>query len=364
MRPAVFLILLIFLVPLNLEAQTEKQSFLGGRILDALTQEPIPHVEVFVSETTSGCISDAHGYFKLKIPYLPCTIVARHVSYKSRIQAINSYKNLDIQLKPADNKIAEVGIVGKNKRKRNLRFFLDQFIPDSRRKIKVLNDSVLFFERDEMKFRAYTRQPLLIENEILGYRISLLLEEFEVVASDGPAGRPLPLNSIKGGYIKQLTGHYFYESLENEFPDQKEYYQYNRQEIYYGSYRHFLKSVYDGDTGNQGFQIDVFDAADTIAFHQLAQNESGNKQMVIRADSLKVHYYHMDDRTPVPLEYLESFNYIHTTTSTIYPTPFPFWIRPNGTSPKLSFVIDGLLVNKSFANSLPKDYIPTRKKLK
>lgn len=78
------------------------------------------------------------------------------------------------------------------------------------------------------------------------------------------------------------------------------------------------------------------------------------------ADLLRIIYHYDDKKFPISEEHINDRNYYHIRKSTIYPGSEPFYIRSNGTSPKLTFVIDGLMVMKSFANSLPEDYEPVK----
>lgn len=202
-----------------------QQITVTGRIVDAQTQSPIPHTEVFVSGTTVGGITDTLGNFSIKVPFLPCTLVADHVSYESYIQAIENKKHLDIELEPSNFSLDEVNISGKNKRRRNLRYFYDHFLGSSPDDTKILNDSILIFQRDKMQFSATSNQPLLVENNYLGYRIKVVLEEFKVITRDGPNGKQLALNSPNGGEVIQLKGYYYYEPLEKEQPSKSIFYE-------------------------------------------------------------------------------------------------------------------------------------------
>jgi hypothetical protein len=145
---------------------------ISGIVTNSETGKPIPHVEVFISGTTSGCITDSLGIFNLKIPFVPCTLVADHVAYKSFIKTVeNDISKLKISLTPSNYTVDEVTITGKNKRKRNLRFFYSHFISENKSEIKILNDSVLVFKRDKMEFIASSNEPLIIINQLLGYKI-------------------------------------------------------------------------------------------------------------------------------------------------------------------------------------------------
>ena len=126
-------ILQVICIPITqaqeIKTSINKKQFLSGNIIDTKTLKPIPHVEVFISGSTSGCITDSLGNFNLKIPFFPCTLVADHVAYESFITTLEKQKEkLKIALSPSLFSISEISVSGKNKRKRNLRFFYSRFI--------------------------------------------------------------------------------------------------------------------------------------------------------------------------------------------------------------------------------------------
>lgn len=353
-------ILICFIIFSN--GQNTKRISLSGQVINAKTQEPIQHAEIFISGTTVGCISDSLGNFNLKIPFVPCTLVADHVAFESFIQPLENNEDLKIKLKPENNQLSEVEVSGKNMRKKNLQYFYAHFIHGNSRKVEILNDSILHFLRDEKKFIASSTQPLIIINHYLGYRIRLIIDKFEVSVIDKVTGKELSLNSVSGKKLLQITGYYLYEPLDTIFPEKKNLYEKNRQESYLGSYRHLLKAVYNNNLNEQGFDIDVFSKENHNAFYNIPDFKSTNdiKEYLIKADSLKVNYYFDRKHLPVSIEQTKKKRKYYMQTSTIYPSQYPFIIRSNGTSPNLTFIIDGLMIQKSFIHSLPEDYMSTK----
>ena len=351
---------LIFIFFLGTSISFSQKLSISGKVIEKNTKKPIANVAVFISGTTCGCTTDSLGYFSLKIPFFPCVIVADHVAYESFIKPINSSEELRIEMQPSNFSINEVSVSGKDKRKRNLRFFYSRFIKDNRSKIKVLNDSVLIFERDKMCFKARSKQPLIINNNYLGYRIKVILEEFEVTAQNGPTGERLPLNSSYGGELTKLIGYYLYEPLENFSKEKESYYKNNRRITYYGSYRHFLKAIYNNESALQGYEVEIFPNDMDTAFYEIksAENLLNEKEYFINADLLKIYYRFDDKKMPIPEDEISERQYFSQHISVIHPTKESFIIRENGTSPNLSFIINGAMSIKSFANSLPEDYLP------
>ena len=363
MTPARFSVsLFIFcILASNLFAQ---QQTISGRITDAETHLPIPHTEIFISGTTVGVITDTLGNFSIKVPFLPCTLVADHVSYDSYIKAIDKRQQLNIELVPSNFSLDEVNISAKNKRRRNLRYFYEHFLGESPQKTSILNDSVLVFQRDKMQFSATSTDPLIVENNYLGYRIKVILEEFKVIAREGPNGKQLALNSPNGGEVLQLKGYYYYEALEMEQPSKAVYFTKNRRLAYHGSYRHFLKSIFDNNPGAQGYQISIFPGEQTAAFYQIENSKlsTQTKEYIILAKKLEIYYRFDEADYPIPEEFLHDRFTYSQRKSVFYPVKAPFLIRSNGTSPNLNFVIDGAMDVTNFANSLPEDYTPPKRK--
>jgi hypothetical protein len=77
-------------------------------------------------------------------------------------------------------------------------------------KIKILNDSALYFKRNDKEFIAYTKEPLIIRNEFLGYIIKVRIKFFRINKKERPYGIELPLKSWKGMEYARISGYYFF----------------------------------------------------------------------------------------------------------------------------------------------------------
>lgn len=372
-KKVAFLFLLLNVTYFTSFAQTtfliKKQSKgISGIVTNSETGKPIPHVEVFISGTTRGCITDSLGEFNLKIPFVPCTLVADHVAFESFIKTVaKDTGELEISLTPSNYEVDEVIISGKNKRKRNLRFFYSHFIPENKSEIKILNDSVLVFKRDKMEFIAFSDKPLIIINQLLGYKIKVILNQFTVYSVKSAGGSRTPLNSVDGGIVSSLKGVYYYESLENNSREKSVGFIKNRRLKYFGSYRHFLKAIYDDDLKMQGFNIKAIPAnkeveeCKEIIPSQNSIRTNSIKRFQFNTDKLEVSYCFDDEDKPVNLNFMRERSFYNYKISTLYSSKGTFSIRENGTSPNLNFIIDGPLAPKNFTNSLPDDYLPAIK---
>ncbi|MEQ9229057.1 MAG: STN and carboxypeptidase regulatory-like domain-containing protein, partial [Cyclobacteriaceae bacterium] len=71
--------------------QNPKVSFsISGRVLDSLTSEPIPSVNVFLSETNIGGVTDLEGYNTIdRIPVGSYEVLFTHLSYEMETELVS-----------------------------------------------------------------------------------------------------------------------------------------------------------------------------------------------------------------------------------------------------------------------------------
>jgi len=110
----------------------------------------------------------------------------------------------------------------------------------------ILNEFVLSFENSRKYFSAKASQPLQIENPELGYRITYLLDDFEI---DGTEVR--------------FAGDHYFEEMNSKSKRQIKKWNKNRQKAYNGSLRHLLKTL-----------SERFDLRFTMEDGQLKQSEN------------------------------------------------------------------------------------------
>ena len=156
-----------------------------GIVLNHKTGAPIPLAEVFISGTTFGSITNDEGEFELKTSYLPCQLVASHISYAPFTMMIDkeSMSYVTIRLIPYEHEIKEITIEATSMRKENMKVFRQAFLgmDEYASACTILNDSVLSFRWDSSVFSASAYQPILVENNKLGYRIKIILNDFKLV---------------------------------------------------------------------------------------------------------------------------------------------------------------------------------------
>lgn len=354
----------------NASAQTKGEKInslpaISGTVTDK-SGNPIAFADVFISGTTIGTATNKYGNFVIKPPFFPCTLIADHVSFNPFVKNLKGDENeISIKLNDANIELSEIEIKGTSNRKKNLTFFYSRFIRNKKNKVEILNDSVLRFKVSNNEFLAYTHEPLIIINKILGYKIKIRIQGFKVYRALSPGGRRLPLNDLMGMEYAQLSGYFFYEPLETDSEKELENYKNNRLRYYFGSDRHFFKSLFDNTLDKNGFEIKPFANQDPSTVISEVKNYSsglGGKNYSLVADSIKVIYRFGGQHRFPKSHYSENkLKRIYAEESRIYGSPTIFTIWENGTSPDLNLTVVGPLApGTNFVNSLPKDFSPNQ----
>lgn len=212
--------------------------------------EPIEHAMVYFSNSTIGTYTDSLGSYMINgVPESSLILTVSFPGYKLFTQNIFQNKKifnkpLTIYLKkkkPYKSSIVE--IYGKYDQKWNqlYQIFLESFFGGSRfaQECTILNPEVLDFTKKKDGIVGYCKEPLVIENLALGYKIYFQLDEF---------------NLSKLGKV-HYQGTPKFEELKSIDSSQKDEWNENRKVAYKGSSTHFFKSLYAGNLENDNFFV-------------------------------------------------------------------------------------------------------------
>ena len=242
---------------LLLTASLFSQTRIDGRIVDKSTSEPLVGVNVFFSKTTWGATTDDNGFYTLtNIPAGQYELVVSMIGYEvEREQMIiktDERFTLNFRLQSRAILMSEINVTAKTDRvwKKNYDRFRRSFLGTSKNgeSCLILNEFVLTFDENGQYFRAKASQPIRIENPELGYRITYILDDFEI---DGTEVR--------------FAGDHYYESMVSKSKRQLKKWEKNRKKAYNGSLRHLLKTL-----------TDRFDLRFTINNGMIIQNDNWN----------------------------------------------------------------------------------------
>lgn len=241
MRSLLFLLLLLTLT-------AHAQLTLTGRVVNGETDEPLPFASVFLANTTKGTTADDKGSFTLtNLQAGRFEMVVSSVGYETFSFPVytDKPKTYVIRLKPSTD-LMEVKVKARRSPNwdKHLSFFIQNFIGTSQNALncRLLNPKVVWFDEDDEThvLKAGANEPLIIENNALGYRIKYLLESFVY---------------DKSQHFLSYLGHPVLEEMEARSPRQAKRWMENRRTTYYGSTMHFMRALHTRCVGEEGFVL-------------------------------------------------------------------------------------------------------------
>ncbi len=231
----------------------ENQSFaLEGIVTDKNTGEGLIGVNVYLNGTTLGGVTDRNGYYYFEnIPVGGYQIVFSYVGYEKVIYDFN----VDRTGKMVINSIMEEDLlqlqavtinsdttIGNEYEEPLFNQFKTELLGNTlnSRECFIMNRDDLIFDYvpDSIILRAYSNQPLAIENRALGYVIYYDIELFESL--------PEKIRTI---------GNIQFSEMEPDNRREKKSWKRSREKAYNGSLQHFLQSLIDGNYLEEGFRM-------------------------------------------------------------------------------------------------------------
>jgi len=231
-----------------------------GEVRDSQTHQPVEFASIYIDGTTIGTITGMDGKFELTFEDNYKQIVISHVSYQNAVQDIdvNDDSYLTILLMPKQVDIAQITVESVNLKAIHMEYFKKVFLGVDRwgKKAEILNDSVLYFDVDYSEdvfvpgkgpynhFIAKASEPLKVALPDLGYVLT-----YDLVDFTEKYNKQIDRNSI------QLLGYSFFTEMEAKSKSQQKRFYKNRQKAYYNSTVHFMRSLYSGTLGQNGYRV-------------------------------------------------------------------------------------------------------------
>ena len=242
MRPA----LLLLFTLLTLSAWSQRS--VKGMVKDAATNLPIAGASVFLNNTSVGTATNSNGEFELFLPSGKYELIVSSISYATANQTVSSFEApsyLTIKLNPKAQELETVVVEAFDKDgwEKWGQFFTDQFIGTSAiaADCKLKNKEVLRFRHSKKnnELTVLALEPLIIENPALGYTLRFQLETFSF-----------------NFYTKYLfyQGYPLFILMQGNEARQRRWGA-NREEAYYGSMLHFMRSLYRNTLAAEGFEL-------------------------------------------------------------------------------------------------------------
>ena len=279
MSPMKILCVIVWWVILS--ATLQAQTTLSGMVTDSLNI-PIPYASVYLAKTTYGNITTEKGTYSLTIPEEGTyELVASSIGYESetrRIKLKGQQMQINFSLKERPILIKEVTVKDKDKnRPQNYEKFLRCFIGMSAHSpyctIDNPKDLVVYRDSEEKNLIAYSKQPLIITNSALGYKIMYDLKYFKHEPSNGHL---------------QFSGHYYFIDISNQKRANSRINR-NRLIAYYGSRMHFLRALFTDSIMQENYEILNIesDSSDIVVSTDPMQAEE--IRLTVNADSMTLY---------------------------------------------------------------------------
>ncbi|MGZ3756026.1 MAG: carboxypeptidase-like regulatory domain-containing protein [Mucilaginibacter sp.] len=215
-----------------------------GKIIDSVTQQPVPDASVFLVNTTQGTKTDAEGRYSFaRIPAGPAGFIISCIGYQTKqVDLATTSANivLNVLLKPKTIQLKEVTISSKNDWEHNLKLFKQEFIgTNNDAECRIVNPDILnlSFDNDRKRLSANTDDFLDIENKILGYKLRFLVKDFWADYTTGKV---------------HYAGKVIFEEMAGSKSTTRKWIK-NRALVYSGSFRQFLTVLANKDLAKSSF---------------------------------------------------------------------------------------------------------------
>lgn len=237
---------LVFLTGwLTTEATAQTTTILTGTVADAATGKAMPFANVYLNGSTRGTLTDEQGnYALIGVPLGTVEVVASFVGYQPQRKTLRLTAGGDsrthFRLKPSDQTLLTVTVRGNQKKwERHLKQFKRQLLGEPfGGQCVIVNSDVLSFHEENGHLKATTSEPLIIENQALGYKLWYDLLHFD------------------GSYQQVFyAGNTRFEELKAVDNRQAKRFQRNRMIAYKGATRHLMASLVDGTYQQEGFMV-------------------------------------------------------------------------------------------------------------
>lgn len=257
------------------------QRHVRGKVTSQIDGKPLPGASIYIENTSVGTVTNDSGTFSLSIPSGVGQLVASHLGFQTQIKNITGGGSeifLAISLNKKSTALQEVVVMAESKNgwKKWGQLFTDLFIGTSAyaSHCTLLNKEALrfVFSRANNILHVYASEPLILENQSLGFSIHIDLEQFSY--------------DFKKKYLFYEI-HTLYQQLQAESISDLKRWKKNRLDVYTGSPMHFYRSLFDSSFIKQGFEVHRLDTRNFYEWERISslyQQHTGNSSNTSKAD--------------------------------------------------------------------------------
>lgn len=388
------------------------QNAVSGIVLDSLTHEPLPYVNVYIDGTTKGTVTDDLGKFTLKYKSLPSTIVFSFVGYQPKgLELTQDPGDLLIELNPY-NELPQIDTDG-SERAYLLEYFKQKFLGEDRwgQNAIIKNDEVLFFDSNNLdkvivrsedpnelfekspnyesnsydvknlhpkyisnigfkknkliSFKAWTSAPLIIDMPLLGYEMYVDLVSFTVQEQKDCED------------LCRMLGHFYFKPYDIEKESKNKKIEKNRLLAYYSSSQHFLHSWYQGRLKENGYiivtpsdqspsiEVKIHESLKAtelvpldISQYSKTIEDVGMQVYGLKGKKLNIIYFHKHNGSPKIIKDGSDYPDSDYSVSEIIVLKDTCMFLKDGTVIDNDIIFMGDMSKSRVASFLPNDYVP------
>jgi hypothetical protein len=323
----------ILLIPFSIIHLVAYTQVIKGTIFDIKTKSAIYSASVYFNGTSLGTLSDENGSFQLDISRyhtsMPLTISA--IGYYSvTLKDFSTAKPNLVYMKPRLFELNEVKVDARFhslERKENLTIFRNEFLGTTGNALncEITNEDDIRFKYSANKdtLKAFTINPLLIENKALGYNMTYYLDRFDY---------------DKVSKTCLYKGNIIFREDSTAKNTKKLYFERRRRQAYYGSKIHFFRALWSDGLISAGFTV-----------RNSAKEVVNYKKIVFQKDSLTKYLKYPG---PLGISY-----YTKQSTSFIVLLKETVFFDSNGYFEPEGIMWEGEIAKQRVADLIPNDYV-------
>lgn len=241
----------LLMLILMLAGSLQAQGLLRGTVRNAQGQ-PLAAASVFLASTSYGTVTNESGSFALALPTRSGTynLTVSYTGYSTYQLSVTlpqaAQQPLAITLQPRPGELDDVVVrpFVKGDWVTWGRLFTDLFLgtmPEAAQ-CRIENPRAIEFRhfKGSNMLQATARQPIIITNKALGYRVQYLLEDFSF--------------DFKEKYLNYV-GYALFTPLSSKSKKMQERWQQARENTYHGSQMHFMRALYHNRLEADGFEV-------------------------------------------------------------------------------------------------------------
>jgi len=230
---------IVFIISFNAAGQV------SGIVVDAQSGKPVNKASVFINNTSLGAITNEKGEFNLEgiAPGFAELVIYRegYSLFKSslRIQSDKLFK-LNLKLSQVDASTKPAKSKQDAEYKMNLQWFERALLGESANAAlcRITYPKTMQLVRSGDMIEASSLEPLIIENNALGYKITCYMQEFKADVE-----------------TVNFQGAIRFDTVATKEIEQKRMWERNRLIAYWGSSRHFFQTLVSRTSTQEGFLL-------------------------------------------------------------------------------------------------------------